>query len=519
LRDLKGVRRGHSYLAGIITAAMSSNQIERTQRRETMSKNPSSRWDIETDIAIVGYGGAGASAAITAHDIGAKVIILEKMPKGGGNTALGPSSFFSTSGDKVSQVVEYFEKSSFGNTDRPTIQAYVEEAVKNKEWIEQLGGTVHTTHYKDEWPWHGPPAWPHFPGAEAIGNGNYVGDKEVKSGGPLWALLSANVEKRGIKVMISAPAKELVTNDNGEVIGVIAEQKGKRISIKANQAVILTSGGFASSEVMRSQYLPFSQFLVNGSPGNTGDGITMAVKVGAALWHMTVIKSRPGFKSPDYEFPLGITYYTPRFVWVNKFGRRFTTETGWEAHMLHWAFMRNDPMVPGYPHLPFYGISDSDSVKERLCRYSLNSYEWSKDNSVEIAKGWIKQANTIRELARQIGVDEATLEDTVSRFNQNCKLGIDPEHGRLKDHMAPIDTPPYYGIELWPQMANTLGGPRHDYKARVVDLEGKPIPRLYAAGELGSFQGFLYSGGTGMGEPLAVGRIAGRYAAEEEPWC
>jgi succinate dehydrogenase/fumarate reductase flavoprotein subunit len=484
---------------------------------KALTKRVSQSYETETDIVIVGYGGAGASAAIVSHDLGAQVIILEKMPQGGGNTALGPSSFASTPKDKVPQAVEYFEKSSFGNTDRPTIQAYAEEAVKNKEWIEQLGGTVHTTHFKDQWPWHGPPAWPHFPGAEAIVNGNYVGEKEVQSGGPLWGLLSANVEKRGIKVLTSTPAKELITNDRGEVIGVNAEQEGKRISFKAKRAVILTSGGFASSEVMRSQYLPYSKFYINGSPGNTGDGIIMAQKVGAVLWHMTVIKSKFGFIFPGYEFPFGITYHTPKFIWVNKFGRRFSTETGWESHMLHWSLMRHDPMVPGYPQLPIYGISDSDSVKQQLSRFSLNNYKWSKDNSVEIAKGWIKQANTIRDLASQIGVEETTLEDTVARYNQNCKLGIDPEHGRLKDHMAPIETPPYYGIEMWPQMSNTLGGPRHDYKARVVNMEGKPIPRLYAAGELGSFQGFLYSGGAGMGEPLAVGRIAGRNAAAENP--
>jgi succinate dehydrogenase/fumarate reductase flavoprotein subunit len=486
--------------------------------------------EIESEVVIIGYGGAGAAAAITAHDLGAEVLILEKLPTGGGNTALGPSSFNTPPRDKVSQAVALLEKLSFGNTPNEVIQAYVEEAINNKEWIEKLGGTTQVTHLRQTWPWHGPPAWPNIPGTEAITN-SYVTDRdignlnpwstetrvEVQSGRPLWKLLSSNVESRGIKVMVSTPAKELVTNKKGEVVGLIAEHQGKMLSIKARRAVVLTSGGFGSSEVMRSQYLPFSKFYVEGSPGSTGDGIIMAQKVGAVLWHMTVIQSSFGLHRDEYQYPFGIQYYTPRFIWVNQFGRRFTTETGWEAHMMHWTLMRNDPMVPGYPQLPVFVIFDKEGVKERLSRQNLNNYEWSEDNSAEIAKGWIKKGSSLRELARQLLIDEESLENTVNRYNENCRLGIDPEHGRLKDRLAPLDSPPYYGLELWPKMTGTMGGPRRDPKARVLNLEGRPIPRLYSAGELGSFQGFLYCGGASMGEPLAVGRIAGRNAAAEEP--
>jgi succinate dehydrogenase/fumarate reductase flavoprotein subunit len=474
--------------------------------------------EIQSDIVVIGYGGAGAAAAITAHDLGVQVLVLEKLEQGGGNTALGPSSFYTPPRDKLPQAVAHFEKLSFGNTPVEVIRAYVEEAANNKDWIEKLGGMTHVTHLPKRFPWHGPPAWPNVPGADGMVN-SYVGDVEALSGPPLWKLLSTNVESRGIRVLTSTPAKELVTGKKGEVVGVIAERAGKKITVKARRAVVLTSGGFGSSEVMRSQYLPFSRFFVNASPGNTGDGIIMAQKVGAVLWHMTVIQSTFGLHRAEYQFPFGIQYYNPNFIWVNRFGRRFTTETGWEAHMFHWTLMRHDPTLPGYPQLPIYVIFDKEGMKQRLNRVNLNNYEWSDDNSAEVASGWINKGNTTRELAAQLGIDGASLENTLNRYNENCSLGIDPEHGRLREHLAPIVSPPFFGMELWPQITSAMGGPRRDHKARVLNMEGQPIPRLYSAGELGSFQGFLYSGGSSMGEPLAVGRTAGRNASVETPWC
>ena len=135
-----------------------------------------------------------------------------------------------------------------------------------------------------------------------------------------------------------------------------------------------------------------------------------------------------------------------------------------------------------------------------------------------MAKGWIIRTKTIAELARRISADESTLESTIAKYNEYCEAGKDADFGRPKEHLRAIKGPPYYAIKLQPMLINTQGGPRRDKQARVIDVDGKPIPRLYAAGELGSIWGFMYQGANNVSECLVFGRIAGRNAAAEKPW-
>ncbi len=478
---------------------------------------------IESDVVVVGFGGAGAAAAITAHDSGASVTILEKMHSPGGNTRLSEVSFFTPSADKVSDVVEHIEALCFGATDRDVIRAYVEESVDNKPWIEQLGGTVAPTSLPIRYPYVKGPAWPSIPGAKAMTNSRVVSTNEGSpSDRRLWTLLSTNVRRReGIRTLTSTAAKELVRDGEGEVVGVVAERAGKAIMFKARRGVVLSCGGFASNEALKELYLPFKPIYSMGNPGNTGDGITMAQNVGAGLWHMSAIKAWFTMKPPKSRFAFCTSYCSPKYVYVNKDGRRFTNETGWEIHSLYWAFCSYNPKRSGYPRLPIYGICDRETLQAGpmgMRGYgTYGNYEWSSDNSVEVARGWIIEGQTIRELARRLSIEEETLEKTVSQYNDYCRTGVDPEYGRSEDTLKPIDAAPYYAIELWPSMVNTMGGPRRDHKARVLDTSGQPIPRLYSAGELGSLWGFLYCGGGNGGEILATGRIAGRNAAAEQP--
>lgn len=145
-------------------------------------------------------------------------------------------------------------------------------------------------------------------------------------------------------------------------------------------------------------------------------------------------------------------------------------------------------------------------------------YKWSEDNIREIEKGWIIKGNTIGVLAENLGIDPKGLEETVDRFNAYCKRGSDPDFNRVPDSLAPIQSPPFYGTELGLNIINTLGGPVHNARCQVIGVRNEPIPRLYAAGELGSYFGHLYQGGTNFPEALAFGRIAGKNAAAESPW-
>jgi hypothetical protein len=147
----------------------------------------------------------------------------------------------------------------------------------------------------------------------------------------------------------------------------------------------------------------------------------------------------------------------------------------------------------------------------------IERYEWSKDNSVELAKGWIKSADSLPALAEIVDLDPAALTDTVGRWNRFCEAKHDAEFGRTL-MLAPIAKGPFYAVELSPSMLNTQGGPRRNEKAQIVRPDGTPIKRLYSAGELGSIYSYLYQGTGNIGECLAFGRVAARNAISETPW-
>jgi hypothetical protein len=180
-----------------------------------------------------------------------------------------------------------------------------------------------------------------------------------------------------------------------------------------------------------------------------------------------------------------------------------------------------DPDLPGFPRIPCFLIFDEAARKARHIGRPLGlkgvSYEWSEDNSKEIEKGWIIKGETLDDLAKKIRVPEDHLKDTVNRWNECVKVGQDIDFGRPSETMfAPIESPPYYAMESWPILVNTQGGPEHNAKQQVLHISGKPIPRLYAVGELGSLFGHIYELGGNLGECVSSGLIAAENACGEK---
>ncbi len=481
------------------------------------------RYDMESDVVVVGYGAAGAVAAITAHDNGAGVLLLEKMPAGGGNSRVcGGNIIVPQSMD----FAKYLNTLSYGTTEPQIIEKYVTDAMKNGDWIREMGGDISVfTPLRVAYPSTAAKAsFPQVPGSDQMVKYNVKGtEAEGPPGERLFKLLSSNVERRGIKVMTGTPARELIRNERGEIVGLIAEREGKRISIQARKAVILTCGGFEFDEAMKWDNLPAKPVYAHGNPGNTGDGIRMAQKVGAALWHMTSLCCHIGFKAPEYEATFHISFLSPAFIFVDKHGRRFADETGIEPHHFWREFSHFDIHRIEFPRIPIYAIFSEEARKRGPLNIGTSGfnrlqYKWSLDNSQEIDKGWIKRAKSIPELASQISVDRSNLENTMTKYSEYCKAGRDADFGRVKERIRAIEGPPYYAIQLWPCLLNTQGGPRRDVESRVLDPYGKPIPRLYAAGELGSIWGYLYQGANNIGECIVFGKIAGKNAAAEKPW-
>ena len=345
-----------------------------------------------------------------------------------------------------------------------------------------------------------------------------------------------NVEARNIPNLLSTPARELVTDARGGVVGVIAESQGKERAIKARRAVILACGGFEQNPWMRWQYLQGNPFFSMAPLSNTGDGVTMAQKVGAALWHMWHVHGSYGFKFPGYPIAFRHPFAGPRnsdrkmpWIVVDRFGQRYMNayppapqDTG------HRAMEIFNPDIPGYPRIPSYLIFDEVGRKRGPIAQPValgeRVYEWSKDNLEEVSKGWIVSANSLGELGLKIRETESNggkmepteLEATVAQWNESVKAGRDLLQ-RPRGTMMPIEVPPVYAVPVWPLISNTQGGPVHNDKQRVIDAFGEAIPHLYCAGELGSFFSHLYQLGGNLGECLSSGRIAGKQAAAETP--
>ncbi len=488
------------------------------------------QYDIEADVVVVGYGAAGSTAAITAHDDGADVIILEKMSEGGGNSKVFAGNVIIPEG---MEFADYLDIITAGTTEREIIDTFVERQMKIEDWVKQMGGELESYHpLMVTYPYPGHAVnYPTIPGANTVRHKHtFKGpqrapDEKNTAAKRWWDFFSSNVERRGIKVMLNTPAKELIKNNEGEIVGVIAESEGKDFSIKARKAVIMTCGGFENDEDMKMNYLPIKlrgAFKFWGTPANTGDGIRMTQKIGAALWHMSTVACRFAFYTPEYEGTFPIVFLSPRYIFVDKYGRRFVDEIGFDAYEYTEPCSFLDTENFEYPRVPFYAIF-GEEVKRRgaLCwgsyGYTMDKYEWSLDNSTEIKKGWITKAKTIAKLAKRISMAESTLEDTIAKYSVSCQEGRDDDFGRAKEYLKEIDGPSYYAIQLWPSLINTQGGPRRDKEARVLDPDGKPIPGLYAAGELGSILGFKYNTACNMSECIVFGQIAGHNAASDMP--
>lgn len=478
--------------------------------------------NVECEVLVIGGGASGSMTAINAYDLGADVLIAEKMPSLGGNCHVCGGNIMTPTDIKF---VDYLNTLAFKTVEPEIIEVFVKEALNIADWIRKLGGDVivfnplQVTHPGLD----AGAGFPNIPGAEYMVKLN-VKEKEgeqLPAGPRLWNLLKENIERREIRTMTNTRVTEIVKNDKGEVIGAIAEHDGERVFIKAKKAVVMTTGGYENGPDIKWEYYACKPVTFMGSPGNTGDGVRLAQKVGADLWHMTNMVCTIGFQAPEYEASFSMAFYAPEFIFVDKYGKRFMREAGIDVHEYARTMSYFDTDRVEFPRLPSWSIF-TERVRRMGPLYSGNIganrelYKWSDDNSAEIKRGWIIQAKSIAELAKKISMDESVLSNTLSTYNEYCKAGKDADFGRLKEHLMPIEGPPYYAIPVMPALFCTQGGPKRDKEAKVLDIDGNPIPRLYASGEIGSITGFMYQGACNLTECIVFSKIAAGNAVAEK---
>ncbi len=476
--------------------------------------NQVSNWDFETDVAIVGFGGAGSCAAIEASDAGAEVILFEASSDSGGSTALSSAEIYmgGNGGTRVQKACGYDDSSedmfnylmaaAGPQADEAKIRAYVEGSVDHFNWLVSKGIEFKDTEYKqraimsmtdDCLLYTGSEkAWPFRELAKPCPRGHnlYI---EGDNGGPLFMkIMTENVHKNGVQVEFETRALSLIVDDQGAVAGLVVRQNREEKYVRARKGVVLCAGGFIMNEAMVKRFAPF--LLAGnspiGNPGDTGSGILMGMGVGAAAINM-----HEGFITLPYYPPSSLTYG----IFVNDLGRRYINEDCYHGRVGYFSVAQESKRI--------FLVFSAEDFQD----YQTNSYL-----GAEVAG----TGDTIEELEGELGLPAGSLVDTVQEYNRFAAEGKDPAFNKSAEWLKPI-TAPFAALDCTPGRGVfvpvfTLGGLDTLPSGEVLDLEGKAIAGLYAAGRTTAGiprRGQGYSSGMSVGDATFFGRMAGKAAA------
>ncbi|MCI5773173.1 MAG: flavocytochrome c [Erysipelotrichaceae bacterium] len=457
--------------------------------------------ELTADVVVIGAGGAGLAAAITAHQNGSSVLVIEKMGKTGGNTTLAGGALNAVDDGSETALanddsVELHYTQTYEGGDKlgdpELVHTLVDNAWDGVEWLKELGmeflpGTF--TVLGGLWPRAHKPV-------EPLGTGffkayeNYIDNND------------------NIEINFNTKAEKLITED-GKVVGVEAVgPTGNKITYKANKGVVLATGGFSQNVEMRQEYNTLwpdlgTNLKSTNHPGATGDGIVMAKEVNADLVGMEYIQLLPMGDPQTGSLSGNIEQGVENRLYVNDEGNRFVDE-GARRDVMTTALI-NQPNSHMWVVLDSHDYPTGEEVNN--FNESINSL---------VAEGRAFKADTLEELAEQIGVDPTNFVNAIEEFNKACKGEIEDPFGRtLFDQ--PIDKAPYYAAARIPTVHHTMGGVKINTKAEVIDTEGNVIPGLYAAGEVtGGIHGSNRLGGNALTDTVVFGRIAGESASNNQ---
>ena len=498
-------------------------------------KAPAEDKEFTTDIAIVGAGGAGMIAAITAADAGKKVILIEKQAMVGGN------SVRATGGMNATYTPEQ-------NSNKFTEEAGVEKTLKAAEKfadnkrITELADTV-----KKQWEAYKAKPEGYFDSVELMQLDTLIGghginnpelvkifaenaadavkwlktididltsvgafggasvkrihrplneDKKVVSVGAYMIprLSAACKARKNITLMTDTAAAEILLNKDGQVTGIIAKgADGGKITIHS-KAVVLSAGGFGANLKMVALYKPeLEGFMTTNAPGATGEVITMAQTLGAAVVDMKQIQIHPTVEANSASL-ITEGLRGDGAILVNTEGKRFTDETGTRD-----AVSAAEIAQPG----SFSWLIIDSKMAE--ASNVIQGY---------ISKGFTKEGKTYEELAANIDIPPEVFADTMKKWNENVKARKDSEFNRTS-FAEPLDKAPFYAIKVTAGVHHTMGGLRIDDHTRVLKGDGSIIPGLFAAGEItGGIHGGNRLGGNAVADFVIFGRMAGENAAK-----
>ena len=456
--------------------------------------------DIETsyDVVIIGGGGAGLTAAVTAAENGAKVVVLEKMSTVGGNTAISggemaaPGNWLQKENgieDSADLLYEDMLKGGDNENDPSLVRVIADNALDGAIWLRDNIGV--------EWE-----DYMLFFGGHSVERSLVP---KGATGSEIVKKLEAKAKELGVTILTNTEAKALIANgsDKDRINAVEAERNGKKYVFEAKNGVVLATGGFGANIEMRKKYNADmdESILSTTSPGSTGDGLVMAEAIGAEMVDLGYIQTYPTCDPETGRLLyVGDVRLDGRSILVNKEGKRFVEELERRDVISKAVTETSD----GYSYMFWDQSAMDDSGVDKKHK---EEYEGL------LERGLLVKADTIEEAAKHFGIDAEALKETVKKYNEYAKNGKDLEFNK-RGELVPFTDGPYYIMKSIPAVHHTMGGVKINTEAQVIDKEGNPIKGLYAAGEVtGDIHGTNRLGSCAIADIVVFGRIAGENAA------
>ncbi len=479
---------------------------------------PSKHETMETQIVIIGVGGAGLAAAVAATEKGADVILLEKRRALGGNSAMAEGLFAAGSSVQKRMKIDVRADELFKiamnyahwQLDARLLRAYINKSADTIQWLEDKGLKFGIyPYYPNQFPfvWH------------CLKSGD-----TVKRGGfEIIKALVKDCEGLGVLLFRETGAKKLMTDRKGHVTGVVAVTRGKELRITARSVIIATGGYGGNKELLRKYYPYYNENMVLKGVPNKGDGLLMATEIGAATEGLGILHLAGN--SPRGAFDLHVVAEEPNTLWVNKKGERFVDEAISFQHFESTNALVRQPDGVGYTLLD-ERIKQNMIEKGVIKGLGLKALPGTKltdlGKELELAaekdKDWIKIAKSWDEIAQWMGAQPEVLKATIDEYNAYCEQGYDEIFAKDRRYLDALRTPPYYALKYHARYLGTIGGIKINHHMEVLDQEDNPIPGLYAAGiDTGGWESDTYCvrlAGTTFGFAINSGRIAGENAAK-----
>lgn len=465
----------------------------------------------KSDIVVVGGGGTGLSAALTAAEKGARVILLEKRNALGGTSVFANGLLAAESPVQRRMSVAAFKDDAFKlamdyshwSINPEIVRAFIEKSGDTIQWLENQG--LHFGHIKNL-----------YPGLDSLVFHGLESAK--KTGAIIVETLQNNCEKLGVQLLLNSPAKKILTGEKGEIKGILATRKGEEFSIQTKSVIIGTGGYTGNQELLKKYYSDYSENIEFLGIPNMGDGLLMANEIGAANEGLGVLLLHPHYYRGSVR--VDALAQEPFTIWLNKKGKRFVNEAiTFSATECGNAVNRQlDKCV----YVLFDEKIKSRIEKEGFLRGGIHGQRVSvgvklnnlaSDLQPEVEKGGVKISDYWDRIAEWMGIESDVLKSTIGEYNRFCNQGYDEIFNKDRRYLSALHTPPYYAIRCFLSCLDTIGGIKINHHMEVLDHLDNPIPGLYAGGDAtGGWESDTYCillPGSAFGFAINSGCIAG----------